>query len=501
MAEGAIGYIPRTLTPLKYNLPLSTLFWIGYSVLIFILPSGAEAARIKVACIDCYSSPSLLPKVAQREFPDTEIEWVLVQTHPYSADQARYLEAFPASSTRLTFDATSAGWADQAVAELRKIGVTQVIGGMDEGSFQAPLICEKMGLPHNSLDPILRESRRLKDLQMSLAGKFSIPTRKLDDVDAVLNWVSSFPHKEIVVKFNQGVSGHGMEIFSKADPQLREKLQAKLNGPKMGPFGKEDYFIVQPRIEGRKFFINTFSSAGTTVVTGLSEYFMMDWNGTTLYLVDPFLSLTSAEAKILTPAALEVSRRMKVTIGSQHLEFVIDFYTGEIYLLENNVRMAGAGVPSLEWEIYGMGQLELSLFSILDPARLQRELSLYPRVRKNAGLIAVIPSAYAGTLNPNSVREIESLPSYYLPGPQYKIQPGSRVEATANQNTAAALLHFRGSPIQIKKDLEAVLGLLLGGQLVSPPQFDSNCSLALSRMGQSISNTLENFDWSKLIGE
>lgn len=463
----------------------------------------SAAAPIKIACVDCYSSASLYPAVLERlvslgyidRAQADQVEWVLVQTHPYSADQLQYTSYFPASA-RFVFDGALPGWEVSAAQKLREAGVGALLEGMDEGSFQSPLLARELGLPHNPVES--RGLRKQKSLQMAAAGEFGIPTKPLADVEAVLEWIKTFPHDEIVVKFNDGVSGVGMEYFSKKDPDLKEKLIAKQNGPKIGPFGKEDFFIVQPRIVGRKFFINTYTFEGKTVVTGLSEYYMIDWNGTTLYFVDPFLGLDSELAKALEPLARTFNERLGVLRGAAHIEIIQDEVTGEYYLLENNVRIAGAGVPALETEAHELGQMELHLLSLLNPEKLRELMATYPRRTATGALIVVLPSAHAGTLSELAVRKIQNLPSYFLPGPQYIIQPGKKVTQTKDQNTAALLAHLKGGRASIRSGVEALVELLTSGELVTPAEGEKDCSARLASLGKVLNQTVHAMDWASL---
>ena len=43
-------------------------------------PSLYAKKKVTIACIDCISSASLYPKVAEEKFPDHEIEWIFVHT-------------------------------------------------------------------------------------------------------------------------------------------------------------------------------------------------------------------------------------------------------------------------------------------------------------------------------------------------------------------------------------------------------------------------------------
>ncbi len=458
--------------------------------------SAHAAQKIKIACIDCYSSASLYPLVAEKYKTQFEIEWFLVQTHAYSDAQSSYLSAFPAASPRLRYDPRAVGWLDQVESDFRALGIDRVLEGMDEGSYQATAIGERLGLPHNSLR--MREERKKKDRQMEVAGKdFGIPTEPLTTVDKAMRFIQTFPQDEIVVKFNDGVSGVGMEFFSKRDRHLRAKLKAKLEGSKMGPFGREDTFVIQPRIRGRKFFIDTYTFEGKTVVTGLSEYFMVDWNGTTLYFFDPFLSLTSEEARRLEPAAREINRRMEVTHGAAHIEFIIEEGTGKIYLLENNVRIAGAGVPALEREVYGMSQMELHLLSILDPDALRREMDQYPRPQKTGGLIVVIPSAHDGFLLPSGVQSLESLKTYFRPSAQYSLKPNAPVMRTQDQNSAAALAHFVGSRADIRHDVGRIVEMIQTRELIGSKR-SRPCPKRIAQLAGALEGAMAQTDWLSL---
>ncbi len=457
--------------------------------------SAGPKKIIRIACIDCYSSASLYSLYAKKWLPpDTEIEWVLVQTHEYSEGLNVYLNQFPKKSEKIVCDTSETNWLDKLTEKLKSFGVEHILDGMDEGSYQATRIREKMGLPHNSVD--LREARKKKNAQMEIAEELGIPTLKFTSVESALQFIEKFPQEEIVVKLNDGVSGVGMSYFSKSDPLLKEKLQAKLDGPIENPFGKEDFYILQPKIVGRKFFFNTFTFEGKTVVTGLSEYHMIEWGGNILYFIDPFLSLDSQMARKLKPVALEINRKMKVTHGAAHIEFILDELTGKFYLLENNVRIAGAGIPAVESEIFGIGQVDLNLLSILDPQRLREEMAKYPRKRNQGALIVVIPSANKGNLTKAGIREIEKLATYFRPSNAYKLIPNTPVSETKDQNTAAVLMHLVGNRNAVREDILKTIDLIPTLVENSPGQV--GCAERIADLSKTLKARVKQMNWRVL---
>lgn len=87
-----------------------------------------------------------------------EIEWVLVQTHPYNDALEAYLSAFPAGCRRFSYDAQDPEWADRAAAELAPLKAFALLEGMDEGALAGTLLASKLKLPHNSLS--MRDARK-----------------------------------------------------------------------------------------------------------------------------------------------------------------------------------------------------------------------------------------------------------------------------------------------------------------------------------------------------
>jgi biotin carboxylase len=147
--------------------------------------------------------------------------------------------------------------------------------------------------------------------------------------------------------------------------------------------------------------------------TALSRYHRIHWGEKGLYFINTFLSLTTPEAVELRQIAKSINDSQGHHNGMSHLEFIVEESTGRIYLLENNARVAGAGVPMLERAVYGISQLDLNILRVLDPERLKIELAKLPRERLTNGLMFVIPSPIDGQITQPGVDFLTRLPTYF----------------------------------------------------------------------------------------
>jgi hypothetical protein len=462
---------------------------------------SASARTITLACVDCYSSSSFYAlRAAELAPPGVQVRWIFLQTHDYEPAYQGHIRSFPEGTVFKRIQGESDA---ELAAYLIDQKVEGVIGGMDEGTYHANAInaeirkLKGVGFEDDAADT--RHLRRSKLPMGEAAGDYGIPAHVLTHVDSAMEWIDRLPQQEIVVKYNSGAAGFKMDFLSKADPiALRARLQERLDGNTTGAFGKPDLLLIQPRLRGREFFINTYSFNGVTYLTGLSEYFRIVWGDKSLYFVNTFLALDSEEAQAMAPIAAEINLRLGKRNGPAHIEFLLEQGTGRWYLIENNVRVAGAGVPELERAVYGTSHLDLHLLRFLDPARLARELAATPRSRVQSAAMFIVPSPYAGELTGEGIGKIESLPSYFHLPFNYRMQPGP-VKQTHDLYSAPFVIHMLGAPHQLRQDVERAVHMLKQSELVqfAIPQ-DVSCSSAIQNAGQlfhTLQSAVDDVNW------
>lgn len=453
--------------------------------------SSLFAREVTLACVDCYSSASFYPQVAQEMVPEAKVKWIFIQTHDYDPAYEAHRAAFPPGTIFKRLDGNT-------VEFLRQEKVHAVLGGMDKGTYEAIALTNALGMT-NIPDPF-REMIRRKDLQATAARQWGIPTHKITNVDEAMAFAAKLYQEGVVLKYNAGAAGYEMEFISRSDTTyLRQRLEERLASIKPGPFGEVDSLILQPHIIGREYFLNSVLVDSHFYPTALSQYYRIHWAEKGLYFINTFLSLTTPQAVELRLIAEAINELQGHRDGLSHLEFIIEESTGKVYLLENNARVAGAGVPMLERAVYGISQLDLNILRVLAPERLKAELAKLPRERLTNGLMFVIPSPMDGELTQQGVDFLTGLPTYFKMPNHYCPVPGS-VKKTKDLYSAT-VFHQSGEASQLQTDVGRIISKLAAGQLFNYSPGSLACRENLLRAGdlmEALRMGVPQVDWAAL---
>jgi hypothetical protein len=430
-------------------------------LILFISFSLALAEEeITLGCVDCYSSMSLVDSVFRSLFPGKTPKWILFQSQEYSETQHNYLKAFPEDRViqRIKLLPLKGGLTDEAAAELaRSHKIQYVLGGMDVGSQRSPNLNHLLGFKDNA--PLKSVVRIEKELSAKVSGEYAIPTHILTDVEQAINWIKKLGNSEIIIKPNVGVLGRATQYFKTNNSEELKKLLEMLLATK-------ESFIIQPKIVGPKFFANTYTLNGKTKILSAAEYFQIEYQDKPNYFLDGFLSLFSKEAKAMQKAVNVLIPAHNLEFGMAHPEFILDQETGKLYLLEMNGRVGGAGLPAIDAEIYGTSQLHMHLLALFDPKRFEKEFKNFPRGRRKNGFMMLLSSPGSGVWNKSAFEALKSHPSYFLPGPQYQIEPESKVNETLGMDSSQGIFYFVGTKDQVKAGVNLAADLFVKGQLI-----------------------------------
>lgn len=444
-------------------------YWFSFIFLFFSsqISIAKDLKPITLVCVDCFSSATLYAKSAQRIAGDRPIQWILVQTYRYDPYYENMQSlAFPPSSEKLFIDPSNETAVDTFLETLKNRGVKRVIGGMDQGMYHASLWNQHLGAKDN--DPALRDARRKKFEMSKMVGQYSIPTQLVKDAGSSLKFLDDNPTTTAVLKLNAGVASIGLQMVP---TQNRQQLKIALETATVGIAGTTgaiDSFVVQPKIQGTEYYAQTFSVDGKTYLTGLWQYYKIPYGNSHLYFVDRPLSLKGAVAKELHPILSKINLSLGLTQGPAHIEMMRQEKTNKWYLIENNGRVVGSGIPELEREIYGISHLDLYMLSVLDPAKMQAELDTFPRRMVKDGFVFNAPVSFHGELTSEAIKNLESFPSYFLPGEQYKLRPKDDIVPTTNLVDAAFVLHAAGETRQVQKDFRKMFSQFIAGEIVRP---------------------------------
>lgn len=475
--------------------PILKLFW-NCSLYLGLLQCESVYARAyTIGLVDGYSSWSLAPGIARELSPESEITWILIQTHPYSEDQERFVSTFP-NSIRIKMAPMEGGMTVQEVADyLRARNIDAVWGGMDEGSSRSPALNEILGMRDNPARSV--DLRRDKDKLDIAAGEWAIPKIGLGQGIDEYDWLKAQGANEFVLKFTHGVNGTGMRFGQLGTRENFERWLENLGPRKSYILNRNDKSLIMPRIRGRKFFANTYTFEGKTVLTAVSEYFMIELDDQVYYFLDGYLDLDSDEALAMKKIIDQTYPKFEIVHGMAHPEFVQDETTGEFYYIEMNARVVGVGAPAVERKVYGYSHLDLHLLSLLDPDRLRALMAKGLR-RENSAFIAIPTLSSKAKYNRAKVGKFLRASSAMPVEEQYKLPFNTDLIPTPDQAPVAGAFYFAGDKESVRASVSSFYQHLQDGAF-----FDSDCSSSFLRPGfeselkKGMAEAFSKIQWSK----
>jgi hypothetical protein len=441
--------------------------------LFFVGPGVAQARTLVWGCTDCYSTASMLPAAALEAAAEIKaqtgeeitIQWVHIKTHKYSAAFEAHLNAFPENTVRLEVDPEDDASVDRLIAKLRELGVERIVNSTTcEGNYQGCRFSHLLGTPDDSFDT--RDLRKKKRLQGEVANEYGISSHVLTNAQAATDFVRSATD-EVVMKFDGGGASFGLKYLLPSDPNVEDFFARTLDNRPLGQFGQNDDILLQYKVIGPEYHAQTFTHEGVTYLTALWKYYKVRVGTATIYFVDRPVSLFSREARELRPILQELCVRFGKRNGASHFEFMKE-RSGWWRLIEDNARLVGGAISALEKKIWGISQVELLIWSLLDPERLLSELNLFPRKMRGDAALFVIPSPGVGTLNPASLELIERLPTFLEPPLQFRVSPGKVVGDTEDLQSAAMVARFFGPTGLVRSNFYRAYRELISGNLIQP---------------------------------
>lgn len=418
---------------------------------------------ITLAAVNCWSSASLFPLVAKEVAPEISIKWIFVQTSGHTLGNRRFPKSFPDDTLYETVDPTQKREVDDFLRRMKALGVHYFIGGTDQGVYFANEWNIRSGFKDNALES--RPIRHEKLLQSRSSGEHGIPTLLLKSVEEGMEFAKTLRQAEVVFKFNSGTGGFGLKIVSRTNKRALRKAIEEAIANRQGFFG-DDHYLMQPKITGTEYCIETFSFEGKTVITGLwQDYKVAAKQGQLLLFTRP-LPLDGDIAQQLTPIAKDICKRHGIEYGMAHIEFIRE-ENGKWWLLENNPRAIGVGICAVEREVYGISQMDLYMLSILNPAKVKKLLKQPIRKVKDS-FVFFIPALYPGKITAETLHLLEKMKTFFLPAEHFREHEKAIEQPTKNLLSRALIYYGVGEPKTLEKDFKAIVKRLLDRKLVIP---------------------------------
>ena len=255
---------------------------------------------------------------------------------------------------------------EQTVEEVRKFNPLLIVPGNERGVVLATRLSNELGLLGNSLENL--DAMTLKnEMHNRLAerGLRSIRGKVVHSLDEALEFYDSENLSEVVLKPTYSAGSAGVRICLNREEMANSIKQLFENVNYYGD--KIEELLIQERINGIEYIVNTVSHKGNYRVTLVWKYNKIRTSeGAIVYdSCETVNELGLGEAEMIE-YAYKVADALEIQYGPVHGEYMLD-ENGPV-LIEVNCRPCGGGMPSEFLDrISGQHETDSILDSYLKP--------------------------------------------------------------------------------------------------------------------------------------
>ena len=343
-----------------------------------------------------------------------------------SAGIAARLGAAPPAAGDFVEVLTHEGDAAATAGRLRERGVELVLAGCETGVLLADELDAALGLAGNGL--ALSPARRDKGLMAQAAERagLAVPRQtRAADVEEILSWIGENGYP-VVIKPPHSLDSDGVALCS-GEAEVRAACAALLGRTNQAGLINETV-LVQERLEGDQYAVDTVSRDGRHLLAGVWRYSRPRTRPGA-----PAYAAIGSDGKRMVPATDERSRRLfaftrrlldalGIRVGPAHCELM---WVGDgPVLIEIGARLhGGEKTPVISRLCTGGSQLDRALEARLDPARFDAALGRPYPMRQHGAMVYLMPWRTGLLRGYGRLREIARLPSFFevfnlaAPGP------------------------------------------------------------------------------------
>lgn len=310
------------------------------------------------------------PVVLELKFPEGQEEELKEE---YAKGYASISDKFDMIFERDTYEET--------LEAVRKLDPKLVIPGSELGVILATRLANDLNLLCNPIENI--DYYTLKDkMQEKIAeeGLRSIKGKAVSSLNEAIDFYDSEGLDEVVVKPVYSAASVGVHLCSDRDEMI-EAVTQTLDGLNVYG-GNIEEVVIQERIKGDEYYVNTTSCDGIHQVVSIWKYSKVQTpDGAIIYdTVKTVNELSIGESEMID-YAYKVADALGIRYGPVHGEYMIDD-KGPV-LIEVNCRPAGASMPAEFLDrIEGHHETDIFLDSYLKPKRFHEKRK--ERYRLNA---------------------------------------------------------------------------------------------------------------------
>jgi hypothetical protein len=273
---------------------------------------------------------------------------------------------------------------DEILRQVRETDPAVVVAGSEFGVGLAARLAADLGLPGNPVEsiPAMTEKDEMHRA-LSEHGLRSIHGVVVTNEEEAISFYRELGEQEVVVKPARGAGTQGVYLCESED-EMVSAVRTLLETAERQGFS-DSKVLVQERIIGTEYVVNTVSCNGKHRVVSIGQYDKYKLsNGTNAYNYFRYISRLEVGHSALLAYACSVADAIGVKYGPIHGEYMVD-KDGPV-LIEVNCRPMGGGLERRYSElISGQHETDSALDSYLDPVKFHND-SLKPYRLKRSGV-------------------------------------------------------------------------------------------------------------------
>ena len=280
---------------------------------------------------------------------------------------------------------------EEILRQVREVQPLHIITGSEFGVMLTVRLAHDLGLPGNPIEslPAMTQKDAMHEA-LKAHGIRYIRGKIIKSVQEAADFYDAIGASGIVVKRTRGAGTQGLHLCDNREDFL-QAVEIEL-GKNVDIITEKSDVLIQERINGREFIVNTVSCNGEHRLVSLLEYDKLKMsNGTNAYNYFETVNELKIGHSRLIRYAFEVADAIGIKYGPIHGEYMID-EKGPV-LIEVNCRPMGFGLPRKFMDItFGQHETDSALDAYLAPEVFAiKKQQPYRPLRKAAIKLFILP--------------------------------------------------------------------------------------------------------------
>lgn len=315
-------------------------------------------------------------------------------------------------------------------------------------------LCNDLDLPCNSLDTVKTSTNKFyMHNALKKNGLRYIKGEKVSSVDEAISFYENNNINSFVVKHPAGTSSLGLHMGESLN-ELEKYVERELN--EVDAFGKQiQDVLIQEKIAGQEYVVNTISRDGEHFVTSLWKYIKKRTKSGG-YVYDYCENIIKSEPGFfrLINYAFSCLDALGIKNGPVHGEYMIDD-KGPV-LIEVNCRVMGAGIPrKMLNRAHGHHETDIILDCLLDKENFNKYKNIPYSVFSKALIKTFIAPQNATYYSLPIVELSKNLSS--MSAVRFNTDKSNKIFSTVDFETSPGSLFLcSDNELKLKKDLQYV---------------------------------------------